>query len=140
MRLASLELVEKAMRCYGIRMLKTFEDADFFSTLLKLYGLYPFNDIALSLVTNILAHAIDFKLADEQQKQMTKVVSRKPKFAFRAFSLDENEDDEEPKKLEDNEDDVDDPSDADQREKDELLVHMLFKTDLLQVVMNACSK
>ena len=68
MRLASIELIEKAMRFFGIRMLKTFEDADLFSTLIKFYGIVPFNDIALKAVTNVISHAIDYDLAAEEEK------------------------------------------------------------------------
>ena len=62
-RLAALELIEKLQTCYGLRMLEVFKEADLFSSLLKMYGLYPYNDIALRYVTNVISFALDPKLA-----------------------------------------------------------------------------
>ena len=59
MRLVSIELLEKAMHFFGIKMLKVYEDAELYSTLIKFFGIFPFNDIALKTVSNILAHALD---------------------------------------------------------------------------------
>ena len=63
MRLAALELVEKLQTSYGLRMLEVFKDADLFSSLIKMYAFYPYNDMALRLVTNIISSALDDKLA-----------------------------------------------------------------------------
>ena len=63
MRLAALELIEKLQTCYGLRMLEVFKEADLFSSLLKMYALYPYNDIALRYVTNVISFALDPKLA-----------------------------------------------------------------------------
>ena len=63
MRLASIELTEKAVRCFGVKMLKAFTDTDLYQSLIKLYGIFPFNDIVMSLITSILSRAIDFTLA-----------------------------------------------------------------------------
>ena len=41
MRLASIELIEKAMTYFGIKMLKTFEDADLFSTADQVLWTFP---------------------------------------------------------------------------------------------------
>jgi len=44
-------------------MLEVFRDADLFSSLIKMYAFYPYNDMALRLVTSVLASALDDKLA-----------------------------------------------------------------------------
>ena len=75
MRLAALELIDKLQSCYGLRMLEVFRDADLFSSLLKMYALYPFNDIALRHVTNVISHAIDTELA---KAMGTKQIAAKP--------------------------------------------------------------
>lgn len=63
MRLSALELVDKLQTCYGLRMLEVFKEADLFSSLIKMYAFYPYNDMALRLVSNILSSALDDKLA-----------------------------------------------------------------------------
>ena len=63
MRLAALELIDKLNSCYGLAMLEVFQEADLFTTLLKLYALHPYNDIAHRYVTNVLAFALDHSLA-----------------------------------------------------------------------------
>ena len=65
MRLSEIELLDKLQLCYGLRMLEVFREADLFSMLLKMYALYPYNDIALRYVTNIISFALDHKLAKE---------------------------------------------------------------------------
>jgi len=71
MRLAALELLDKLHLCYSIRMLDVFREADLYTSILKFYALYPFNDIALRLVTNILAYAIDESLVKTLLSQKT---------------------------------------------------------------------
>ena len=44
-------------------MLEVFKEADLFSSLIKMYAFYPYNDMALRLVSNILSSALDDKLA-----------------------------------------------------------------------------
>lgn len=58
-KLTALELLNKLLKCYGIKMLETFKEADLYSTLLNYYEVFPFNDIALKLVTNIFARSIN---------------------------------------------------------------------------------
>lgn len=70
MRLAALELLDKLQKSYGLRMLCVYKEADLFTTLLKLYSLYPFNDVAHSLVTSILAHALNRELALAAEKKL----------------------------------------------------------------------
>lgn len=68
MRLRALELLEKLYKCYGVRMLYIYREADLYTSLIKFYTLYPFNDIALRLVTNVLTHALDTDLALAEEK------------------------------------------------------------------------
>ena len=75
MRLAAIELLDKLHMSYGLRMLEQFVEDDVFTILLRMYDLYPFNDVALRCVTNIIAHALDNKLASEIH-QKSKVKSR----------------------------------------------------------------
>jgi len=63
MRLAALELLEKLQLCYGIRILEVFKDADLFTSLIKMYAFYPYNDMALRLITSVLSSTLDDKLA-----------------------------------------------------------------------------
>lgn len=63
MRLAALELLYKLQLCYGVRMLEVIKEADLFPSLLKMYELYPYNDVALRHVTMILLFALDTDLA-----------------------------------------------------------------------------
>jgi hypothetical protein len=63
MRLAALELLDKLQLCYGLRMHEIFKEADLFTSLLKMYALYPYNDIALRYVTSIFMFALDPKIA-----------------------------------------------------------------------------
>lgn len=44
-------------------MLEVFKDADLFTSLIKMYAFYPYNDMALRLVTSVLSSALDDKLA-----------------------------------------------------------------------------
>ena len=66
MRLAALELIEKLNSCYGLPMLEVYQEADMFTSLLKLYALHPYNDIAHRYVTNVIAFALDHNLAKAQ--------------------------------------------------------------------------
>ena len=73
MRLAALELLEALHKYYGVRMLDVYREADIYTSLMKFYALYPYNDIALRYVTSILAHALDIELAKTMLKpQVTK--------------------------------------------------------------------
>ena len=90
MRLASLQLLDKAFRCYGMKMLKVYEESDIYKSLLRFYGIFPFNDMAHQMITNILAFALDFKQAQKQEKEMKKTPQKKFKFNFGGFSLFEN--------------------------------------------------
>ena len=63
MRLAALELLDKLQLCYGLRILEVFKEVDLFTSLLKMYALYPYNDIALRHVTSIFMYALDPKIA-----------------------------------------------------------------------------
>ena len=44
-------------------MLEVFKDADLFTSLIKMYAFYPYNDMALRLVTSVISSALDDKLA-----------------------------------------------------------------------------
>ena len=63
MRLGALELIDKLNSCYGLPMLEVFKEADLFTSLLKLYALHPYNDIAHRYVTNVITFALDHSLA-----------------------------------------------------------------------------
>ena len=72
---------------------------------------------------------------------MNKVVSKRPNLLqFRQFSLNDENSDEEEKKEDNEEDEEEDVDDTTQHDRDELLVHILFKTEILNVIMNACSR
>ena len=63
MRLSAIELLDKLQLSYGIRMLDVIKEADLFASLLQMYALYPYNDIALKHVTNLISFALDPALA-----------------------------------------------------------------------------
>lgn len=63
MRLSAIELLDKLQLSYGIRMLDVIKEADLFPSLLQMYALYPYNDIALRHVTNLISFALDPALA-----------------------------------------------------------------------------
>jgi len=63
LRLQTAELLRRALICLGPRMLSVYMEADLFSVLLKLYALYPFSDMVLSMITSVLAHGLDFDKA-----------------------------------------------------------------------------
>ena len=44
-------------------MLDVIKETDLFPSLLKMYSLYPYNDIALKHVTNVISFALDPSLA-----------------------------------------------------------------------------
>ena len=67
-KLYALELLDKLHKCYGIRILEAFREADLYSTLLEYYEVFPYNDIALKLITNIFAHTLDHKAAKVADK------------------------------------------------------------------------
>ena len=50
--------------------MEVLQEADLYSSLLKMYALYPNNDIALQYVTSIISYAIDHKLAKEHTDKM----------------------------------------------------------------------
>ena len=62
-KLTALELLNKLLKCYGVKMLEIYKEADLYSTLLNYYEVFPYNDIALKLVTNILARSINQQAA-----------------------------------------------------------------------------
>lgn len=77
MRLSAIELLDKLQQSYGIRMLDVFkETGSLFPSLLEMYARYPYNDIALRQVTNIIAHALDSELAKTMKKSPIHQVSR----------------------------------------------------------------
>ncbi len=99
--------------------------------------------MVMRTITNIISHAIDYDLARDDEKEMEKVVPRKPRFAFNAFSLfddDKNDSDEDKEDKKDDEDADKQQSEEHKLDKDELLIHMLFKTELINVIVNACMK
>ena len=49
-------------------MLEIFKEADLFVTLLKYYEAFPYNDIALKLITDIIAYTLDHKAAKAATK------------------------------------------------------------------------
>ena len=76
-KLSALELLNKLNKCYGIRMLETFKEADLFATLLEYYEVFPYNDIALKIITNIVAYALDSKSAKAVDKAAEAIVNSK---------------------------------------------------------------
>lgn len=63
--LSALLLLKRLITCFGYQILKVMEEADLGKILLDLYAVFPFNDMALSLTTEILAYMID---AEEVRK------------------------------------------------------------------------
>ena len=78
-KLSALELLDKLHKCYGIRMLEAFKEADLYSTLLEYYEVFPYNDIALKLITSIFAHTLDHKEAKAADKVEAKANESKRK-------------------------------------------------------------
>ena len=78
-KLSALELLEKLHKCYGIRMLEAFREADLYSTLLEYYEVFPYNDIALKLISNIFAHTLDYKSAKAADKEEAASIESKRK-------------------------------------------------------------
>ena len=78
MRLTALELLDKLQLCYGLRMLEVLKEADLFMSLLKMYALYPFNDIALRHVTSILTYSLDHKIAKELAEKVIVLKQTRP--------------------------------------------------------------
>ena len=60
-------------------MLETFKQADLFSTLLEYYEVFPYNDIALKIITNIIAHTLDSKSAKAVEKEEAAILNSKRK-------------------------------------------------------------
>ena len=52
-------------------MLEVFKDADLFTSLIKMYAFYPYNDMALRLVTSVISSALDDKLAKAMAAKQT---------------------------------------------------------------------
>ena len=75
---------------------------------------------------------------------MSKIVPKRPRFAFSLFDDDDfenmNEKKDGDKDGELKKDDEDDRGGEFQQEKDELLVHVLFKTEMITVIVNGCMK
>lgn len=44
-------------------MLEVLKDSDVYTSLMKMYALYPFNDMAQRYVTSIISYSLDHKLA-----------------------------------------------------------------------------
>lgn len=78
-KLSALELLDKLHKCYGVRMLEAFKEADLYSTLLEYYEVFPYNDIVLSIITNIIAYTLDWKAAKAAEKEVTAVNESKRK-------------------------------------------------------------
>mgnify|MGYP000616112439 CR=1 FL=1 len=82
MRLSALELLDKLQLCYGIRMLDVFKeaaDSDLYSSLIRMYARYPYNDIALRHVTSIIAYSMDHDLAKQMSERQDKPKQRASK-------------------------------------------------------------
>ena len=97
----------------------------------------------MKTVSNILAHALDHEEALSKEKQLKKTVPRRPRFTFNNFTyLDDSDEDkkDEETKNEGGSDDDEQKDEVTQQEKDELLVHLIFKTELINVVVNGCMK
>jgi len=60
-------------------MLQSFKETDLYSTLFEYYEVFPYNDIALSIITNIIAHTLDHKLAKVAEKEAAAVNESKRK-------------------------------------------------------------
>ena len=78
-KLSALELLDKVHKCYSVRMLEAFREADLYSTLLEYYEVFPYNDIALKLISNIFAHTLDHKTAKVADKEEAAATESKRK-------------------------------------------------------------
>ena len=67
-------------------MLEIYKEADLYSTLLNYYEVFPYNDIALKLVTNILARSINQQAAKAAEQEEAKITEAK-KRGFKAMGL-----------------------------------------------------
>ncbi len=131
MKLAALELIDKLQNCYGLRMLEVFRDADIFSSLLKMYALYPFNDIALRHVTNVISYALDPELA---KAMGTKHIA--PKSQMRILELKMGMQSEEVSAPEEPEP----PLENEQERKDQQIVYMIYQTTLVDDIIAMCGE
>ena len=137
-KLAALELLDKLHKCYGVRMLEAFKEADLYSTLLEYFEAFPYNDIALKLITNIIAYTLDAKAAKAAEKAAAAATESKRK-GVPGLGLAWEEDKDE--KAEDKQEDEDSEEVADdQQQKDALLIFLLFQTPLLDKITGLCLK
>ena len=60
-------------------MLEIFKEVDLFVTMLEYYAAFPYNDIALKLVTNIFAFTLDDKAAKAAEKEAAAAIESKKK-------------------------------------------------------------
>ena len=131
-KLTALELLNKLLKCYGVKMLETFKEADLYSTLLNYYEVFPYNDIALKLVTNIFARSINHqaaKLAEQQEAKVLESKKRGPAMSWAQESADTEEPAEQP---------VEDEGEDDQQKRDAVLIYLLFETKLIEKIMELC--
>jgi len=127
MRLAALELLDKLQLCYGIRMLEVMKEVDLFPSLLKMYVQYPYNDVALRYVTNLILHSLDHKAAKELDKK-----SAPPQRPSRMLDLEPIEVPAETAEEETIEDE--------ETRRSALLVYFLFSTPLTEMIVKLCVK
>ena len=105
-----------------------------FSTLLKMFALYPFNDIAHRYITNIISFALSEKIgkkffdAGQPPKRVNKFLDLEL-----INSDDKDQDKEEAASTEDSLNKEDD-----QTRRDQLLVHILFSTSLIELINTMC--
>ena len=135
MRLSALELLDKLQMCYGIRILDVIKEAELLPELLKMYAVYPYNDIALRHVNSIISYALDTTLA----KAITEKLAP-PKRPSTMLDLEPiNTLDEDMKAMKEQEMAKNElTQEEEQNRKDALLVYMLFSTSLTEDIITMC--
>ena len=107
-------------------MLEVLKEADLFPYLLKMYELYPYNDVALRYVTNIILFALDHKTAKELEKKYAP-----PKRPSRMLEL---EPIESPTKPAEEEELIED----EEIRRSAILVYIIFSTPLTEMIVKLC--
>ena len=94
---------------------------------MKMYALYPYNDMALRYVTNIISYSLDNTIAKElieakgQPKRISRIITMNSN-SETATTTSET------------------PVEDEQTRRDVLLVYMLFSTPLTELIMQMCQQ
>ena len=142
-KLSALELLDKVHKCYSVRMLEAFREADLYSTLLEYYEVFPYNDIALKLISNIFAHTLDHKtakVADKEEAAATESKRKGVPGVGLAWSMEEDKEENGEKTEETKESEHSEEGEGEQQRRDALLIYLLFETQLLNKITDLCQK